>query len=170
MKKKKIIRILLLLLLCIVIGIVSYFGTLLIDKARKGNDVNINVTFDDTLTYVIPSTKTLSKEKAEEEWPYMMSVSNDGKDKGLYQIIIDDIETSTISRDKLDYSLYLDDKEISSGKLKDIKNNVLYTYEIEGKKTQRYKLYIWVNSEVAEDSVYEYKLTFNTIKTGGPGF
>ena len=170
MKKKKIIKILLLLLLCIIVGIISYFGTLLIDKAKRGNDVDVNVIFDDTLTYVIPSTKKMTKEEALEEWPYMMSVSNSGKDKGLYQIIINDIETSTISRDKLDYSLYLDDKEISSGKLKDIKNDILYTYEIEGKKTQRYKVYIWVNSEVEEESLYEYKLTFNTIKTGGPGF
>ena len=81
-----------------------------------------------------------------------------------------DIDTSTIKRDTLDYSLYLEDKEIKSGKLGDIKDNVLYTGEIEGKSKQKYKLYIWVTKEIDEKSVYEYKLEFNTIKTGGPGF
>jgi hypothetical protein len=164
---KKIIGV---ILLCLVMGVVAYYGTLYIDNLRKGGDVNVTVTFDDTETYVIPSIEKMDKEKALKEWPYMMDVENTGSGKGLYQIIITDKETSTIKRDKLDYLLYLNDKEIKSGKLKDIKDNILYTGEIEGKTKQRYKLYIWVNSEVEKESVYEYKLEFNTIKTGGPGF
>lgn len=164
---KKIIGV---ILLCLVMGVVAYYGTLYIDNLRKGGDVNVTVTFDDTETYVIPSIEKMDKEKALKEWPYMMDVENTGSGKGLYQIIITDKETSTIKRDKLDYLLYLNDKEIKSGKLKDIKDNILYTGEIEGKTKQRYKLYIWVNTEVEKESVYEYKLEFNTIKTGGPGF
>ena len=164
---KKIIGV---ILLCLIIGVVAYFGTLYLDNLRKGGDVNVVVTFDDTETYVIPSIDVMTKEKALKEWPYMMDVENTGSGKGLYQIIITDEEKSTINRDKLDYSLYLSDKEISSGKLKDIKDNILYTGEIEGKTKQRYKLYIWVNSEVEKESIYEYKLKFNTIKSGGPGF
>ena len=164
---KKIIGV---ILLCLVMGVVAYYGTLYIDNLRKGGDVNVTVTFDDTETYVIPSIEKMNKEKALKEWPYMMDVENTGSGKGLYQIIITDKETSTIKRDKLDYLLYLDDKEIKSGKLKDVKDNILYTGEINGKTKQRYKLYIWVNSEVEKESVYEYKLEFNTIKSGGPGF
>ncbi len=164
---KKIIGV---ILLCLVMGVVAYYGTLYIDNLRKGGDVNVTVTFDDTETYVIPSIEKMDKEKALKEWPYMMDVENTGSGKGLYQIIITDKETSTIKRDKLDYLLYLNDKEIKSGKLKDIKDNILYTGEIEGKTKQRYKLYIWVNSEVDEKDIYEYKLEFNTIKSGGPGF
>ena len=112
----------------------------------------------------------MDKEKALKEWPYMIEVDNTGSGKGLYQIIITDVETSTIKRDKLDYVLCLDDKEVSSGKLKDVKDNILYTGEILGKTKQKYKLYIWVTDEVDKEDNYEYKLEFNTIKTGGPGF
>ena len=168
--KKKGLRIVLIIFLCLIVGVVAYFGTLYLDKLRKGGDVNVTVIFDDTETYVIPSMKKMDKEEALKEWPYMMTVKNDGSGKGLYQIIISDTEKSLVSRDDLDYLLVLDDKEILNGTLSDIKEDVLYTYEIEGNKEQRYKLYIWVNKDVEKDAIYEYKLTFNTIKTGGPGF
>lgn len=163
-------RIIGVILLCAVIGVVAYFGTLYMDKLKKGGEVNVTVTFDDTETYTIPSIEKMNKEAALKEWPYIMEVNNEGNGKGLYQIIITDMEKSNIKRDKLEYSLYLDDKEITSGKLNDIKNNVLYTGEIEGNTKQKYKLYIWVNSDVEKESLYEYKLEFNTIKSGGPGF
>lgn len=164
---KKIIGV---ILLCLIIGVGTYFGTLYLDNLRRGGDVNLTVTFDDTETYTIPSIEKMDEDKALKEWPYMMEVENTGSGKGLYQIIITDEEKSTISRDKLDYLLYLDDKEISSGKLSKVKDNILYTGSIEGNSKQKYKLYIWVNSEVEKESVYEYKLAFNTIKSGGPGF
>ena len=164
---KKIIGV---ILLCGVIGVGAYFGTLYLDKLKKGGEVNVTVTFDDTETYVIPSIKKMNKEEALKEWPYIMEVENTGSGKGLYQIIITDDKKSTIKRENLDYSLELDDKEISSGKLVDIKNNVLYTGEIEGNTKQKYKLFIWVTNDVDEKDTYEYKLEFNTIRTGGPGF
>lgn len=164
---KKIIGV---ILLCLIVGIGAYFGTLYIDNLRKDSNVSVTVTFDDTKSYIIPSIDKMNKEEALKEWPYMMEVENTGTGKGLYQILITDIETSTIKRDNLDYLLYLDEKEVASGKLQDIKDNILYTGEILGKTKQKYKLYIWVSSEVEKDSVYEYKLEFNTIKAGGPGF
>ena len=109
-------------------------------------------------------------ESALKEWPYIMNVENTGSGKGLYQIIITDTSKSTIKRENLEYSLYLDDKEITTGKLSDIKDNVLYTGEIEGNKKQTYKLYIWVISDVDKEDTYEYKIEFNTIRSGGPGF
>ena len=114
----------------------------------------------------------MDKEKALKEWPYIMEVNNTGGGKGLYQILLTDVETSTIKRDDLDYVLLLDDKEVSNGNLGDIKNNVLYTGEILGNTKQKYKLYIWVikEQEKEKESNYEYKLEFNTIKSGGPGF
>lgn len=163
-------RIIGVILLCLVIGVGAYFGTLYLDKLRKGGEVKVTVTFDDTESYVIPSVKKMTKEDALKEWPYIMNVENTGSGKGLFQIIITDVDTTTIKRDNLEYTLHLDDKEISSGILSNIKNNVLYTGEIEGNTKQKYMLYIWVTTEVDEKSVYEYKLEFNTIKTGGPGF
>ncbi len=164
---KKIIGI---IILCLIMGIGAYFGTLYLDKLRQGGEVKVTVTFDDTETYTIPSIKKMSKEEALKEWPYIMEVENTGSGKGLYQIIIQDIETSTIPREKLEYSIYLDDEEISSGKLKNINNNILYKNEILGNTKQKYKLYIWVTGDVSEEDIYEYKLEFDTIKAGGPGF
>ena len=166
---KKIIGV---IFLCLIIGVIAYFGTLLIDNLRRDDDVNITVTFDDTETFKLETIKKLDKEAALKEWPYIMNVENTGSGKGLYQIIITDIETSTIPREKLEYVLKLDDKEITSGKLKDVKDNILYTGEIEGKTKQNYKLYIWVIVDAFnyEGDNYEYKLEFNTIKSGGPGF
>ena len=163
-------RIIGVIILCGIIGVGAYFGTLYYDSLKKGGEVNVTVTFDDTETYTIPSIEKMNKESALKEWPYIMEVENSGSGKGLYQIIITDEKKSNISREKLDYSLYLDDKEITSGKLSDIKDNILYTGEIEGKVKQKYKLYVWVTSEVEKESIYEYKLEFNTIKSGGPGF
>ncbi len=164
---KKIIGV---ILLCILFGVGAYYGTLYLDSLKKTGSVNVTVTFDDTETFKIESIVKMDKETALKEWPYIMEVENSGTGKGLYQIIITDVLTSTIKRDVLDYSLYLEDKEVVSGKLKDIKDNILYTGEIEGKTKQKYKLYIWVTSEVEKEANYEYKLEFNTIKAGGPGF
>lgn len=169
--KNKIIKGLLIIILCAGFGVASYFVTLKMDRMRRGEDVNITVTFEDAETYVIPNTQKLDKEKALEEWPYIVHVENTGSNKGLYQIIISDLEENTMKRDVLEYSLYLDDKEIKTGKLKDIKDNILYTYEINADTKQEYKLYIWANEEAnVEKPVYEYKLSFSVIKTGGPGF
>ena len=164
---KKIIGV---ILLCLIVGVGSYFGTLYLDNLKKGGDVNLTVTFDDTKTFTLESIKKMNKEEALKEWPYIMELNNTGSGKGLYQIIITDIDKSTIERSKLDYALYQDEKEVISGKMKDIKNNILYTGEINGKTKQKYKLYIWVTEEVEKESIYEYKLEFNTIKSGGPGF
>ena len=163
-------KIIFVILLCLVLGVASYFGTMELDKLRKGGEVNLTVTFDDTETYVIPSISKMDKENALKEWPYIIEAKNTGKGNGLYQIIITDMEKSTIKRENLSYSLYLDDKEIKSGKLDEIEKDVLYTGNILGNSTQKFKLYIWVTEEVQKDSIYEYKLEFNTIKEGGPGF
>ena len=164
---KKIVGI---IFLCLIVGVVTYFGTYYLDKLRRGGDVKITVTYDDTETYSIPSNVKMDKEKALKEWPYIMEVNNSGSGKGLYQIIITDLKESTIKRENLEYALYLDDKEVSTDKLSNIKNNVLYEGEINGNTKQKYKLYIWVTTDVDKEDTYEYKLEFNTIKSGGPGF
>ena len=164
---KKVIGI---ILLCLVCGVVAYFGTLYLDNLKKGGDVKIVVTFDDTETFTLESIEKMDKEKALKEWPYIMEVNNLGTGKGLYQVIITDMEKSTIKREVLDYALFLDDKEVATGKLKDVKDSILYTGEIEGKTKQQFKFYVWVTSDVEKESIYEYKLEFNTIKSGGPGF
>lgn len=173
--RKMIVITLITIVLCAIFGIATYYITLGIDKARKGGEVNVTVTFDDTESYVIPTTKKLTEEEALEEWPYIFKVENTGNAKGLYQIHIKDLEDSNISRDVLEYKLYKDDVKVSFGKLADLKEDLLYTYEIEGDTKQEYKLYIWVVEEEekekdSEEPKYEYKLEFTVIKDGGPGF
>ena len=171
-KKKKFVfvKIILVLILMGIVGVGTYYGTLYLDNQKKGGDVKMTVTFDDTESYVIPNTKKLDEELAKQEWPYMMEVKNEGDGTGLYQIIITDIEKSTIKRDNLMYLLILDDVEVSRGKLSSITSDILYQGMITGNTTQKYKLYIWSTVEPEEDAYYEYKLAFNTIKEGGPGF
>ena len=82
---KKIVGV---IFLCLIIGVLSYFGTLYLDKLKQGGEVKVTVTFDDTNTYIIPSIKKMDKEEALDEWPYIMEVENDGSGKALYQIII----------------------------------------------------------------------------------
>ena len=45
------------------------------------------------------------------------------------------------------------------------KKNVLYTGEINGNTKQKYKLYIWVTSDVDKDSVY----AFDVLRGRGQG-
>ncbi len=165
---KKVKKIIIIIILCLLCGLVGYFGTLTLDKMKNKGTVNITVTFDDNESFILENTNKLTKEDALKEWPYIINIENTGDAKGLYQIIIKDID-SNIERENLEYSLYLNDNEVSSSKLSDIKENILYTHEINGNTKQEYKLYIWVNDEF-EEAKYEYKLEFNTIKAGGPGF
>ena len=55
-------RIIGVVLLCVIIGVVSYFGTLYLDKLKKDGDVNVTVTFDDTETFKLESVKKMDKE------------------------------------------------------------------------------------------------------------
>ena len=168
--KKKIVWILVTIIVSGLVGIGSYFLTEKIDKLRKDGNVLVTVTFDDTKEFELENVKKLEEKEALLEWPYIFEVKNDGDMKGIYQIIITDLETSTIKRDRLNYVLLLDDVKLASGRLLDIKENILYTNEIEGGKTQKYKLYIWNTTDNEKDDKYAYQLKFNTIKAGGPGF
>ena len=166
--KKRIKRIIITIVLCIVCGCITYFGTLMMDKGRNRGEVKVTVTFDDSKTYVIPSIKKMNEEEALGEWPYIINIKNDGDAKGLYQIIIKDID-STIKKEDLDYLLKEDEQVVSKGHMKDLLDNILYTGSIDGNGKHEYKLYIWVTAEY-EEGKYEYQLEFNTIKDGGPGF
>ncbi len=167
--KKRIKVLFITIILCLLSGVLTYFISLKIDLARKGGNVNFKVTFDDTETYTIPSIKKMDKSSALKEWPYKFQVTNSGNAKGLYQIKIEDISKS-IKREDLDYVLILDGNEVGEGNLSKLKDNILYTYEIGKEQEQKYELYIWCINDVDDKDSYEYKLSFNVIKDGGPGF
>ncbi len=165
---KKVKLIIITLILCIVAFLIGYYVRLSLDKWKGGEDVNVKVVYEDSEIFTIPSIKKMSKKEALEEWPFIVHIENTGKDKGLYQIIIK-AEDKSISTDNLEYVLMENDKEIKSDSLKNIKNDILLESEINGKEKKEYKLYIYSNKDYEEGN-FSYKLTFNVIKSGGPGF
>ena len=168
MKKGKLIIIG--VILGILSGVIGYFGTLYLDKLRKGGEVNVSVTYEDVEEFKLENNKKLNKDEALKEWPYIFHMENSGDAKGLYQIKIIDSSDNTIKREDLSFVLMLDDKEIKSGKLNELKEDILYTSEIESSIKQDFKLYIWSNKDYQEEDIYKYKLDIVVIKTGGPGF
>ena len=168
MKKGKLIIIG--VILGLLSGVFGYFGTLYLDKLRKGGEVNVSVTFEDNEEFTIENNKKLTKEEGLKEWPYIFHVENKGDAKGLYQIKIIDSHDNTIERDDLAYAFMMDETEIKSGNLKDLSNDILYNGEINGNTKQDFKLYIWSNKDYEKEDIYKYKLDIVVIKTGGPGF
>lgn len=171
MKKKRIIKGILIIALSLIIIGVSYIGSLYIDKWYQGREkVAINVTFDDAKTYTIPTNKKLTQEEALKTWPYMFTIENTENGTGLYQLIIKDVSDSTITRDKLNYLLLMDEDKIGGGSLAKITNDVLYEGKITKHQSQRFKLYIWAMDDVQKSDTYTYQITLNAIKDKGPGF
>lgn len=168
--KKKVVRVILLILFLAVAVIGSYLITYFVDGLKKaGKEAIIEVIFDDNEYYVIPNSEVLEKEKALLEWPYKFVVKNTGNAKGLYKIIILDDEENDLKRDNLSYSLYLGDKELVSGKLSALKNDILYENGINKNEEQNYQLYIYKDSE-DEGKIYKYSIHLDAILEGGPGF
>ena len=168
--KKKVKLIIITIILCIVTFIMGYYVTLTIDNAKIGDNVNIKVTYEDTDKASILSIKKMTKDEALKEWPYIFHIENTGSDKGLFQIIIKGEDSNNINDSDLEYILEESEKEVSSGNLSSIKNNILYEGKIDGIEKKEYKLYIYSNKDLEDDSVFEYTLKFNVIKMGGPGF
>lgn len=168
MKKSKLIIIG--IVLAILSGVLGYFGTLYLDKLKKGGEVKVSVTYEDVEEFTLENNKKLEKEEALKEWPYIFHVENTGNAKGLYQIKIIDLDGNTIKRDDLSFVFMMNDKEIKSGKLNELKDDILYNGEIDGNLKQDFKLYIWSNKDYEKEDIYKYKLDIVVIKTGGPGF
>lgn len=168
MKKSKLIIIG--VILGILSGILGYFGTLYLDKLKKGGEVNVSVTYEDVEEFTLENNKKLEKDEALKEWPYIFHIENTGSGKGLYQIKIIDYDKNTIKREDLSYILLMNDKEIKAGKLNDLSEDILYNGEIAGNIKQDFKLYIWSGKDYSNEDKYQYKLDIIVIKTGGPGF
>ncbi len=170
MKRIKIGKIIGIIFFTIVVFGISYITTYYVDNYhRKNLTTDINVTFEDTKEFSLTNTKVLSKDEAMKEWPYIFTIENNGKKKGLYQILINSFAESDINSDNLSYLLYLGDKLVKSGSISSIKDNVLYQDEIMAKNTKKYKMYVYKDKE-DEGTVYKYSLKLNAILDTGPGF
>lgn len=138
---------------------ISYIFTFYLEK-NNFQDVNLLVTFEDTEVFSLENLKKLEKEAALETYPYIFQIENKGKSSVDYEIKIIDKEITNLERKQLNYVLYLNNEEIKSGNLGELKDNLLYNTKINKKKTDIYKLYIYLNEDL-EDITYKYQLQVN---------
>ncbi len=156
MKIGKIIGI---ILLCIFVMGISYVVSMYVDKNKYG-DINLNVTFEDTEEFKLENTNKQTKEEALKNYPYIFTLENKSLANLDFDLVIDDKLSEGLDRSSLDYIILVNDKEIASGTLNDIKDNILLKNKIERKKKDTYKVYIYFNEEVT-NSEYSYSLKVN---------
>jgi len=153
-KRNKIGKIILVIIICLIMVGVGYIGTKYLDKNLYLN-TNLLVTFEDTKEFNLESTKVFDKESATSIYPNKITIENKSLKKVKYNLVLTKID-SNIDEDNLEYILYLNDKEVKSGKISSIKD-ILYTTDIGIKKKDYYKLYIYLTKETS-DPKYNYKL------------
>ena len=154
MEGKTIGKIILVLGICSFMVGIGYVVTKYLDKNMYLN-TNLLVTFEDTKEFNLESDDVYTKENALDIYPNKFIVENKSLKGVKYEVVLKEIDTN-IETENLEYILYLNDKEVKSGKISDIKD-VLYTSNIGLKKKDYYKLYIYLTKEVKEP-IYNYKL------------
>ncbi|MBR3661411.1 MAG: hypothetical protein IKN63_05910 [Bacilli bacterium] len=155
---KKLGKIILVLGICLSMVGISYIVTKYLDKNMYLN-TNLLVTFEDNKEFNLESLDVLNKEEAREVYPNKFTIENRSLKSVKYNVILKEIETN-INKENLSYILYLNDKEVKSGKVSEI-NEVLYTKEIGLKKTDEYKLYLYL-TEKETDAKYNYKIEIDS--------
>ena len=155
---KKIGKIIGFIGLCLIAVGVSYFVTGYLDKNLYLN-TELEVTLEDSKEFSLESKEKLTKEEAIKIYPNTIKVENKSLKKVEYTISIDNKKTDNL--DALSYVLYLNNKEVKSGDLKDLKDNLLYETKVGMKKTDTYKLYIYLNKDI-EDIDYTYSIVVNS--------
>lgn len=149
------------ILLCIFVAGMTYVVTRYLEAARY-SDINLLVTFEDTKEFTLENTKKLTKEEALLTYPYIFTVENKGSRKADFEIKLTDSFEKNVTRDKLNYIIMKGDKELVSGKLSEIpKDNIFYTNSVEAKKTDTYKIYIYLVEDI-KDASYTYSLSLET--------
>ena len=157
----KTIKRIIIILVILAFGALAAFASFYLSK-KYVKKADVKVTFEDSETYVIPEVGELSEEEALKLWPYIMHIENNGKREAKFNLVIKDVD-GDIKRDYLSYALLKDDKKVESGKLSDIKNNIIYEGTINKKEKNDYKLYIWVNKKI-EATKYEYSISLEFTK------
>ena len=151
---KKIGKIILFIGICLFMVGLGYIVTKYLDKNMYLN-TNLLITFEDTKEFNLESTEVYDKESATNVYPNKFNVQNNSLKNVKYNVILKEID-SNVDKDKLGYILYLNDKEVKDGNISDIKD-ILYTTNINIKKKDYYKLYIYLKEKVS-DPIFNYKL------------
>ena len=98
----------------------------------------------------------LDDETAKSLEPYSFEVENTNSTPSTYNVILEDTIISDdssysskelLSRSQLKYQLSLNGKVIKTGRLSDIKNNILDTRNISENRTNNYELRIYVSED-----------------------
>ena len=151
MKKLLVGKVIGFLGICIFAVGISYIVTYYLDK-NLYEDINFLVTFEDTKEFTIENAH--SREDVLKTYPYIFTVLNQGKKKTDYEIVLSD---NNSDRENLQYILFLNDQEVKSGSLNELKKNVLYTAKLGSNKTDTYQLYVYSK----EEKDYTYSLLIN---------
>ena len=152
--KNKVGKIILVLGICLFIVGISYIVTKYLDKNLYLN-TNLLVTFEDSKEFNLESTDVLNKEEALEVYPNKFTVENRSLKTVKYNVILTEID-SNINKENLSYILYLNDSEVKNGKISEI-DKVLYTRTVGIKKTDNYKLYLYL-TEKENNAEFNYKI------------
>ncbi len=110
--------------------------------------------------------ETDSNDKLKYNNNYSFKVMNKNMVDTSYSIILDDNtdNDNSISRDKINYQLILNNYVVRAGELSDIKDNILDTRLIEKGHTNNYTFKIWTDEINTNNKVYEYKLKIGPAK------
>ena len=104
--------------------------------------------------------------------PYKFSVRNAGTKATNYELLIEDIiEKDTkyklLSREYLNYELYLNNQFIKRDSLSNIKNNIIDSRKIGKDEIYNYSLRIWITGSATDSNwmnkYYNYKLLVSPI-------
>ena len=145
--------------ICVFIAGVSYVFTKYLDKNLYLN-TNILVTFEDSEEFSLESTDKLTKDEALKIYPNTFKVENKSLKSVKYNVLFEEKE-SNLEKDNLSFILYLNDKEIKSGNISDLQDNILYNGIIYIKKTDVFKLYLYLNIN-KEEVKYNYTITVDS--------
>ena len=140
--------------LCTLAAGIGFIVTKYLDK-NLYLDTNLLVKFEDFKEFNLESTDVLDREEALKTYPNKFSVENKGLKGVKYSIILKEKECN-VSKNNLSFILYLNDKEVKSGKILEL-DEVLYSNTLGLKKTDNYKLYIYL-TEKEEDPKFTYTL------------
>ena len=142
-------------LILFTIGI-SYFITYYLER-DKFQDINLLISFEDNREFTLENLNKLDKENALLTYPYIFEIKNQGKGEVSYKLKIKSIELENLKKENLDYILIKNDKEIKSGSLVDLEDNLLYNTNISKEEIDVYKLYVYLNQEI-ENCSCKYSL------------
>ena len=110
----KVIKRIIIVLVILALGALTAFASYYISK-KYVKKASLNLTFEDSKSYVIPVVEELKEEDALKEWPYIMHLENTGKREANFNLFIKDVD-GDIKREYLNYVIMKDDKKVESGK------------------------------------------------------